>query len=165
MKKIYLVRHAKSSWKDPLLDDVERPLNNRGKRDAPFMGNILKQLEILPDKVLTSPAKRAKKTAKMICREISYPSAEIRTSRILYEHSIDEVLELIQKTDDDINSIMLVGHNPTLTSLNNYLSDIRIDNIPTCGIVFLEFKTDVWKDVGIETGKLVTFEYPKKYLI
>ena len=164
MKKLYLVRHAKSSWKQPELSDFERPLNKRGKRDAPFMGNILNEKGIMPDLIISSPAVRAYTTARIIAEEIGYPPEKIETNEDIYEASAGEILDIINGIEDHNNTVMIFGHNPGFTSLSNYLSGKFIDNIPTCGISIIEFDVDKWEDVVLNGGKLISFEFPKKYI-
>ncbi len=163
MKRLYLVRHAKSSWDFPELPDFERPLNDRGRRDAPYMGKVLKDLKVNPDKIISSPVVRAYVTARTIASQIEYPLEQIETSEKIYENDAGELIDLIQSTDDDLGSLMMFGHNPALTLLNNYLSDKSLDNIPTCAIVCLDFKVQSWKEVQTDKGEFVFFEYPKKY--
>ncbi len=163
MKTLYLVRHAKSSWKDSSLDDIERPLNKRGKRDAPFMGELLKEKGINPELIISSSAKRASKTAQAIAEQIGYPKKDIIFDEEIYEASSRELIDYIKQLDDKFNSVMLFGHNPGFTMLNNYLSKKYIDNIPTCGIVALEFNNS-WKDIGKNSAKYLFFDYPKKYM-
>ena len=163
MKTLYLVRHAKSSWKNPELVDFDRPLNKRGKRDAPFMGEVLMDKKVKPDYILASPAKRTKKTAIEIAEKISFPVKDISFNEELYEASMNSLLSLIKKIDGKHNSVMIFGHNPGLTTLNNLISNHYIDNIPTCGIVAL--KTDKeWKEIGKNSFSFVFFEHPKMYL-
>lgn len=162
MKIIYLIRHAKSSWKDHRLTDFNRPLNKRGKKDAPFMGEKLKEKHIKPDLILSSPANRAKKTAQAIAEKISYPAEKIGFNDEFYDASEITILNHIKKLDEKFNSIMIFGHNPGLTQLNNLISDNYIDNIPTCGIVALEYDKN-WSEVGKNSCRIIFFEYPKKY--
>lgn len=163
MKTIYLARHAKSYWKDQSIPDFDRPLNSRGKRDAPFMGKILKDKMIKPDLIISSPAKRTKKTAIAIAIKIGYPEKDIIYNEELYEASSNTILKLIKKIDEKYESVMIFGHNPGLTMLNNQISDFYIDNIPTCGIVALNLD-DKWNSIGKNTCKHLFFEYPKLYL-
>ncbi len=102
MKKLTLVRHAKSSWKYPNLDDLDRPLNKRGRRDAPMMGKRLAKDKALPDLMISSPAKRAWKTAKIIAREVGYQKANIEKNIALYEAGVSELIQVIQKIDEQI---------------------------------------------------------------
>lgn len=161
MKTLYLVRHAKSSWKQPELSDFKRPLNKRGKNDAPFMGKLLSDKGVNPGLVITSPAKRAATTAKIIASEINYPKGKIIFDENIYEATGRELLEIISGTEENYNSVMLFGHNPGLTVLQNNLSDHFIDNIPTCGVVALKFKTS-WKEIELNSAGFMFFEYPKK---
>jgi phosphohistidine phosphatase len=162
MKIIYLVRHAKSYWGDQSLSDFDRPLNKRGKLDAPFMGNILNEKKVMPELMISSPAKRTKKTAISIAEKISYSEMKILFIDELYEASSNIILKLIKKIEDNYNSVMLFGHNPGLTMLNNHISLTYIDNIPTCGVVALEFDGK-WSGLDKDVCKQLFFEYPKLY--
>lgn len=164
MKKIILIRHAKSSWDDPNHTDFERPLNKRGKRDAPFMGKLLKKENIIPDLIISSPAVRALTTAQIISEELDYPKKKIVIEDCIYESGIKEIESIIQKLDDKYKTVILFGHNPTFTSYANHLGDKYIDNLPTCGIVGLKLDIDNWTEVERGKGKVYLFEYPKKYL-
>jgi len=164
MKQLFLVRHAKSSWKDTSLTDFERPLNKRGKRDAPFMGKLFYEMNIKPDLIISSTAVRAYTTAKTVAENIGYPVEKIEATKFLYECNSNELIDFIRSVDNKINSLMIFGHNPTLTLTHNYLSDKRIDNIPTCALAAIEFYTDNWKKIEIGSGRNFLFEYPKKYL-
>ncbi|MBT8379033.1 MAG: histidine phosphatase family protein [Ignavibacteria bacterium] len=163
MKTLYLVRHAKSSWKDSSLDDIERPLNKRGKRDAPFMGELLSEKGIKPNVMFSSPAKRASKTAQAIAEQIGYPKNDIIFDEAIYEASSRELVDFIKKIDDQYNSVMIFGHNPGFTMLNNFLSKEYIDNLPTCGVIALEFNSS-WKDIDKNSAKVLFFDYPKRYM-
>ncbi|MEO1054867.1 MAG: histidine phosphatase family protein [Bacteroidota bacterium] len=162
MKTLYLVRHAKSSWADPSLSDFERPLNGRGKRDAPVMGGRLKRRGIMPDLMLSSPAKRAFKTCKVIAKEIGYPKESIVRDRAVYHADEDELLEIMQQQDDKYESIMLFGHNPGFTYFANELAHTEIDNIPTCGVFACELNIEQWSELRFGTAKMLFFDYPKK---
>ena len=163
MKTLYLVRHAKSSWKDNSLKDFDRPLNERGKRDAPFMGKLIREKGINPDIIISSPAKRAISTAKYFSAEFNKSKKEIIENNNIYEAGAGQLIDIINSIADNNNSAMLFGHNPGFTMLSNYLADKRIDNIPTCGVVTITFDVDSWKEIEVGTGKLIEFEYPKKY--
>jgi phosphohistidine phosphatase len=164
MKILYICRHAKSSWDYPELHDFERPLNNRGKRDAPLMGKILYEKNINVDKIISSPAKRAYKTAKIIAKYIGFNITAIQKDEKIYSASAGELIAIIQKVPDSVSSLMIFGHNPAFTSLNNYLSDISLDNIPTSGIVCLKFDISSWKEIDPQRSKQIFFEYPKLHL-
>jgi phosphohistidine phosphatase len=164
MKTLTLIRHAKSSWKDPTLPDWDRPLNKRGRRDAPMMGGRLAAREAYADLLITSSAVRAMTTAEAIAAEIEYPADEILVAERLYGADEFEILEVIQNLDDAWDRVMLVGHNPGLTDLVNALSPTGIDNLPTCGIVELTYDTESWALVGRIDSVAVDYDYPKKDL-
>ncbi len=161
MKKLILMRHAKSSWDDSAINDFERPLNTRGKHDAPEMGKRLAKLKILPELMVSSPAKRARKTAKVVAKEIGYPKDKIVLRQEIYEAGTSDLLEVIRKFDNSHSQVMMFGHNPGFTSLANLISDCRIDNIPTCGVFCVEFPVADWSEITPGCGAMVFFDYPK----
>ena len=163
MKTLYLARHAKSSWKHPELSDIERPLNKRGKRDAPYIGNLLKEKGVKPNILISSPAVRARKTAVVIAERIDYTKSKILIDDKIYESSSTELLNIIKSFDDKYNSVMMFGHNPGFTMLNNYLTNSFIDNIPTCGVVGIRFKSS-WEKIDNASGKAFFFIYPKLFI-
>ena len=162
MRTLYLIRHAKSSWEDPEMDDFDRPLNKRGKRDAPLMGRRLSGRGICPGLMITSPAKRAIVTARTVAKEVGYAEKEIETHEAIYGGGVPHLLEVIQEIDDSNDQAMLFGHNPGLTALALDLTDARIDNIPTCGVFCIRFDVASWREVDRGTGEMVFFDYPKK---
>ncbi|HNU42759.1 MAG TPA: histidine phosphatase family protein, partial [Cyclobacteriaceae bacterium] len=139
MKKLYLIRHAKSSWDHPDLRDFDRPLNKRGQKDAPRMGKRLKEKRITPDVMLSSPAERALATCQAIARVLGFDNAKIKTNQKLYHASEDGILDVIRNLKDSPRDseevVLLFGHNPGLTEFANVLLNQTIDNIPTCGVV------------------------------
>ena len=161
MKKVYLVRHAKSSWKDSSQDDFERPLNKRGKLDAPLMGAKLHDKKIVPDIILSSPALRAKTTAEIIAKKIEYKK-EIVYKKNIYEASASTLHKILTKIADKNRVAFLFGHNPSLNELAEKYINFN-ENIPTCGIVEIEFDCDSWVDISVKNAKMVSFDYPKKY--
>ncbi|MFI5322702.1 MAG: SixA phosphatase family protein [Thermodesulfobacteriota bacterium] len=161
-KTLFIVRHAKSSWDDTGLDDRERPLNRRGKEEAPKMGKHLSGYTVKPDMITSSPAVRALKTAEKIAKELGFKKSDVLVNEMIYTFNGGNLMDVIRGFDDKYRSVMLVGHNPAITALVNELSNADIDNIPTCGIVLLEFEDGRWKDVGKGRGKLLEFDYPKK---
>ncbi len=162
MKELFLVRHAKSSWEDPTLSDFDRPLNRRGKEDAPFMGEHLRHLGVKPDLILSSPARRAKKTAKIMAEKLGYPKDKIEWVELIYEATPQALLYLVCQLPDDAKHVVIVGHNPGLTMLSNILGDITIDNIPTSGVVAIAFDASRWYEACRMQGHTILFEYPKK---
>lgn len=165
MKTLYVVRHAKSSWDDPDLSDFERPLNARGKRDAPRMGKRLKEKDLTPDCVISSPARRAHSTAKRICAVLAFDKNKIKTERKLYHASEETILSIVQGIKSSFDTVLIFGHNPGLTDFVNEIlneeSGIFIDNIPTCGVVALTFNVDNWSNVEWKKGKMIFYDYPK----
>ena len=162
MKTLYIARHAKSSWDFPELTDIDRPLNGRGNKNAPEMGQRLFKRNIKPDLLLSSPANRAFTTAQKIAQEIGYPLEEISTSQEIYHVGSGELMDIVRGQNDSINSLMIFGHNPGFTWFANSLTGENIDNIPTCGIVAIEFDVDSWSNIEAGEGKLIFFDYPKK---
>ena len=164
MKTLYLLRHAKSSWKYQDLSDFDRPLSSRGRRDAPFMGKLMQQKGIMPEHIVSSPATRAITTAREVAEGMGYDAEQIEMDQNLYEAGNGAILAAIQRTEDDYNSLMLAGHNPGITTVAEMLSGARIDNIVTCGIVQIDFKLDRWANIGSDNGQFIFFEFPRKYL-
>jgi phosphohistidine phosphatase len=163
MKTIYLIRHAKSDWGVANLSDFDRPLNNRGKRDAPFMGKQLKELSIYPDCIVSSPAKRALQTTKLICSEINYPFNKVEFIDSIYDSSLKNLTQVLNGLSDNYKNVFLVGHNPGLTELSDYLTEDYLDNISTCGIVKIELEINDWKEIIQGIGIKRFFIYPKLY--
>jgi phosphohistidine phosphatase len=160
-KELLLVRHAKSSWDDPYLDDHDRPLNDRGLRNAPEMGKRLQKWSIRPDVWISSTALRAMTTAEILAEQVGFPPDQIQRSKDLYHASAADLQEFIAELDDQIDSAMLFGHNPGMTSLVANLYGLTIDNIPTCGVVHLQFIEADWKAASSELPARATFDFPK----
>lgn len=164
MKNLILVRHAKSSWKDADLDDHDRPLNKRGLRDAPFMAKLLKKEKVDPDLIVSSSAERALTTAKEFAEKLKYPKDKIISTREIYLAELDDLVEYARQLSEKNETVMLFGHNPGITLFANYLAGNNgIDNIPTCGICSFGIEAKSWTEVSEGKGKLLSFEYPKKY--
>lgn len=162
MKKLFIIRHAKSSWKDLSLDDFDRPLNKRGFRDAPFMGKLLYKKDIIPDVIISSPANRAKTTIETITKELKYIHNIIYNESI-YDAALSSLINILKKIEDKNNIVFLVGHNPSLNALAYEFVGFE-ENIPTCGIIEIKFDTNNWADIANNNAKLISFEYPKKYI-
>lgn len=164
MKTLTVVRHAKSSWSDPYLDDRRRPLNKRGNRDAPVMGQRILEHDIRPSLIVSSPAARAWTTAKIIAGEISYPLEFLQRDDRLYHASRERILAVIADQDAGFNSLMIVGHNPGLTDFSNFLSPGLTGNLPTTGVVSVEIDQDDWNLAAQPETRLVVYDYPKKVI-
>jgi phosphohistidine phosphatase len=161
MKTLTLVRHAKSSWKNNELGDRERPLNARGKHDAPMMGQRIVAVGIRPSLIISSPAVRAWSTAKIIAREIGYPREFLQREKAVYLASLDSLLDVMVAQDAEFNNVLLVGHNPGLTQFANYLSPGITDNLPTAGVVAVEFDQEDWNLYTQPETRLIAYDYPK----
>lgn len=161
MKSIYLLRHAKSSWKDAELSDIDRPLNKRGKSDAAMMGKYFSKKHILPELIISSPAKRAFKTACLIASELDYEEKNIHIDMALYGANVVELLSIIQQLEASLDKVMLVGHNPAFTLALPFFTGERIDNLPTCGLVRIDFENKRWNLIREGKGKLKLFQFPR----
>lgn len=161
MKTLFLVRHAKSSRDDPSLPDRERPLDERGLRDAPAMGKRLAERKIKPDLLVSSPAVRALTTAHLIADELGYARDDIAIDDRLYASSADGLLAVVRVLDNKLGSVMLFGHNPEFTDLAQRLSG-EITDMPTCAVAKFRFDTKAWADVGESTPSKVSLDSPKK---
>lgn len=163
MKEICLLRHAKSSWKYPDLDDFERPLKKRGRNDISLMGEVVNGLGFLPDLLISSPATRAAITARAVAAAINYPVEEIMYMASIYEAGEKDLIRILSRLDDNFNRVMLVGHNPSMTFLANTIGDRPISNLPTSGVYCVKMAMSSWTDVKETTGSMQYFEFPKKY--
>jgi len=161
MKIITLVRHAKSSWGDSSLRDHDRPLNRRGERDAPEMGRRIVNHGIRPSLIITSPAVRARTTAKLIAKEINYPLEFLQGEDSLYLASLDDLLDAVVAQDDGFNNLMVVGHNPGLTDFANFLLPGLTNNLPTAGVVSVQLDQDDWHLHERPKAELLAYDYPK----
>lgn len=161
MKILYLCRHAKSSWADPGMDDLDRPLNDRGLRNAPHMAHVFEQRGEPLDLILTSPAERALTTAKFFQEALALKKEAFVQDRSIYLAEKDTLLRILHALPATADRVMLFGHNPGFTELVQHLSDAGIDNLPTCGLVRIDFPLDDWLHIGKHSGTLVWFDYPK----
>ena len=159
------MRHAKANLGDAFENDFDRTLSDRGKKDAPEMGKRLKKNGVKPDLIISSPAARALKTAKEVAKEIDYPEKNIVTEPEIYQADIIDLIKVIRNLDDKNNKVMLFGHNPGLTGLVGYLTNQFIDNIPTSGVVQINFDFQTWKQVTQQSGKFISFDYPKNQTV
>ena len=161
MKMLTIVRHAKSSWNEPGLSDRERPLNKRGQHDAPRMGKCIADAGIRPSLIVSSPATRAWTTAQIIAEELSYPVEFLQREDSLYLASLNDILDVIVAQDDGFNSLMVVGHNPGLTNMVNFLSPGITGNLPTAGVVSVTIDQDDWKLYEQPNTELILHDCPK----
>jgi phosphohistidine phosphatase len=161
MKKIFLIRHAKSSWDDPAIKDFERPLNNRGERDAPFMAaRFSHAFEV--GLYLSSSAARALATASVFHKLAKNTEVKLLQDNRIYEALLQDLLSVLCDLPDSLESVALFGHNPGLSHLITYLTGDLVD-MPTCSIAEIELKHDTWKALGQNTATLLSFDYPKQH--
>ncbi len=162
MKTLYLVRHANAPSNNSQITDHERPLDLLGEQDASGMGHRLQELTPLPTYIISSSAVRAKTTASILAEAINYPVQDLIIDERLYEAESDDVLTIIHELENEVQSAMLIGHNPTFTYLINTLAGSQISSVPTCGMATLRFPTNTWSKIGHGQGELLDFDYPKK---
>ncbi|OQY92543.1 MAG: phosphohistidine phosphatase [Sphingobacteriales bacterium UTBCD1] len=160
MKILILIRHAKSSQGDGTINDFERPLNERGKNDAPVMARRLIARGIKVDMLISSPAKRAAKTAKLFAKELEIENEKIVFKTELYLASVDIFYDVIEKANNNAGCIAVFSHNPSVTDFANDLTEVHVDNIPTCGIFAIKADTGNWADFGMAKKKFLFFDYP-----
>jgi phosphohistidine phosphatase len=161
LKTIILIRHAKSDWVNLGLNDFDRPLNERGKKDAPIMANRLLEKKITIDAFISSPAKRAAKTAGFFVEAFHREKGEIIFKPELYMAAPSVFFKVITKTDDTFNSIAVFSHNNGITDFINMLTDTRIDNMPTCGVFAIKAQCETWKEFMDCKKDFWFFDYPK----
>lgn len=162
MKRLFLLRHAKSSWDDPARADFDRPLAPRGERDAPRIGQRLRARLDAPAVIVTSPAARALATAELVARELGLPREALRTEPELYLASPAAILTVAARQDNDLASLLLVGHNPGITELvNRLLPAMALDNLATAGVVVIDADTVHWRAVVRARCTLAHYDYPK----
>lgn len=159
MKKLYILRHAKSSWDNPILADFERPLNERGLKTADFMGKFISKNDFLPDLILSSPATRARETANII-KKTAELQAEIKFEENIYEASPQMLLKILSEIKENFQNVMLVGHNPGLEGLIKTLTG-ELQSMPTAGLAVVEVNTEKWKEIKPESGILQNLVRPK----
>jgi phosphohistidine phosphatase len=161
MKTLLIIRHAKSSWELTAVSDFDRPLNDRGKHDAPEMAKRLLKEKISIDAFISSPAKRAKKTAQLFIQEFHRSKDEIIYIPELYNASISVFYEVATNLDDAYNSAAIFSHNPGVTEFVNSLTTYKIDDMPTCGIFAVKIHCDTWHDFEKASKEFWFFNFPK----
>ena len=160
MKKLIIVRHSKSSWKDMSLSDFNRPLNGRGKSDGPLMADYLKSKINKIDYLHSSSSVRTFETSKYFINQIQFGKVEYDDS--LYHSSATSILNMISNYSADYQSVMIIAHNPGLTNLINNVTNISLDNLPTTGIAEIDFDCDTWNNISRENSTLLDLRFPKQ---
>lgn len=164
MKKLTLVRHAKSSWKYPELSDFDRPLNKRGKRDLPEVAQRLLEQEIIPDQIFSSSAKRAMKTTEAISACLNLKGDQVQEIPELYEACAETLKYLLQNLPESIRHIMIIGHNPGLERLCFDLTQEIPLKFPTAAVAHMHLSITQWHELADGCATLTYFDYPKKHL-
>jgi phosphohistidine phosphatase len=160
MKLLTLIRHAKSDWDNDLYD-FDRPLNAKGEKDAPKMGEYLAQNLPKVDLIISSPADRATSTAKIIADKVGYPIEKIQFIDELYLCSVSEYIEVLMDQNPKINHIFLISHNPGTTGFANLLTGGSLEEVPTCAVINISLDFYKWADIEPDTGKLLKYFTPK----
>ncbi len=158
MKTLVLVRHGKSSW-EYSVDDKDRPLNERGINDGHLVSSVFDSRDMGIDAIFSSPASRALHTCLIFLRQLNFPFSKFELSDMLYDFSGDSVFEFVRSLDNNLKTVMIFGHNHAFTHIANSLGNSYIDNVPTSGLVHLEFQTDQW--ASVEKGITVQTIFPK----
>ena len=162
MNKLYIIRHAKSSWGDFTEPDFDRPLNERGKRDAPLMATRLNKKDPSITQFISSPAKRASKTCKAFCKAFDFNEDEIIFKHELYHASVATFYKVVSGISAKEHSVALFSHNPGITEFINSLNTaVKVDNMPTCGIYGVSINTESWADFATAEKTCILFDYPK----
>ena len=162
MKTLYIIRHAKSSWGDLTSPDFERPLNDRGKKDAPEMATRLKEKKAKIDVFISSPAKRAQKTCKAFCKIFDYPEEKVVFKEELYHAAVETFYNVITSIDNAHHSAAVFSHNPGITLfINSLKTAVQVDNMPTCGIFAVTTNIADWQDFKSARKEFALFDYPK----
>lgn len=165
MKSIHFIRHAKSSWSSGASRDIDRPLNSRGKRDAPVMAKRLKDKGVIVDGIVKSPAQRITETIVPFVELFDITADQIITEPKIYEGSLSDILDVVQSVPADWNSIFLFGHNPAMTYLAEYFGRTDILNVPTCGILHVMSDSDTWTYMNESNSKIDAYYYPKQEIV
>ncbi len=161
-KTLLVIRHAKSSWDISSLNDFERPLNDRGKKDAPMMAKRLIEKNIDIDAFVSSPAKRARKTAELFCNTYNKDDDFVIFMSMLYHAPMEVFYEVIDQLDDKFSTVAIFSHNPGITEfVNTLIESVQLDNMPTCGIFAVQIQCDKWKDFKKSKKDFLFFDYPK----
>lgn len=161
MKTLYLIRHAKSAWDSSAVSDFDRPLNDRGKSDVPRMTAFLRASKIRVDQIISSSAIRANSTARLIARGLEMDESSVLLDRRIYLADVHQLQSILREISDEWQSVMLVGHNPTLTDCANALTGDSLNNLPTCSVYGVELAIDSWLKLRNGVGKRTLFQVPK----
>jgi phosphohistidine phosphatase len=160
MKKLYLIRHAKASWDNPDQPDYDRPLTELGEKDCHAMAMQLKEQKTVPDKMISSSAARAMKTAEIFAEVLNFPEKKIVSDIHIYTGGVEELVSMIKAFDAKLNTVFIFGHNPSLTLLAHFLCEGLRMTITTCGVLSIGFDMKNWEDIVETEGKLLAYDHP-----
>ena len=160
-RELILIRHTKSSWADFSIPDFDRPIKKDRAEDAKKMATYLRLLKLQPDLIICSPAKRTRQTAEYFCDKLKYDFEKIQFDKRIYESSEQDILQVVQETDADVKTLVLIGHNPSITHFANLFIEEKIDEMPTTGVAWIEFESPDWEIDRTSRGKLKYFLTPK----
>ncbi|HWQ25619.1 MAG TPA: histidine phosphatase family protein [Chlorobaculum sp.] len=163
MKTIYLVRHAKAGWENSLTADFDRSLSDRGIKDAREMSRHLLYKGIVPELIVSSPAKRALTTAEIFADTLASNPEEIVQRVEIYQGGPDELAEIVQSLPEECRTVMLFGHNPVISMFASWLAGKSMASMETCGIVCIELGKTKWKDAGRKKGTVLWYDYPGRH--
>ncbi len=161
MEKLTLIRHAKSDWSSAAASDFDRPLNSRGNKAAPVMAARIRGRDQIPDLLVSSPAQRAVETVELLAHELDLPQDQIICQRGIYEASLETLIEIVRHLPE-AEHVALVGHNPGLTQLGQWLCPQAPEWLPTCAVLELELAVGDWLSVSPSCATLLYYDYPKK---
>ena len=161
MKKLIIIRHAKSDWEDISLDDFDRPLNDRGLSDAQLMGRFLNDKALNPDLIMCSPSLRTTKTAELIAIETGHEKI-ISRNQYIYEAYVNTLQDIVSFIEDTNDTVFLIGHNPGVSALAYMLCGLK-ESVPTCATIEIDFDCDSWMEASKENSTLISYDFPKKF--
>lgn len=161
MKKLIIIRHGKSSWEYDDIFDIDRPLKQRGIKNGYQMAQRLKDANLLPDLLYTSPAARALHTSIIFCRHLNVPFEHLKVVEDFYHLDADGIINYVKNTPNSADTLMIFGHNPVFTELADGFTKQAIDNVPTTGVVLLSFNINQWNDISPDLVVEEIFDYPK----
>ncbi|MEO8146584.1 MAG: histidine phosphatase family protein [Bacteroidia bacterium] len=163
MKTLVLIRHSKSSYFTDEHNDIDRPLNERGYKDAEMMCDVLKKEKLKIGKIISSPAVRAISTALIFAHGLKVNYENVAINKLLYQCGKEKILEVIKAQEDELNQMMIVGHNPDFEELLRYLVKEKIEKYPTTGIALVTFNVTKWNDINHQKGKLIKLLLPEQF--
>ncbi len=163
MKTLYLIRHAKSDRGNQFIKDIDRPLSERGYKDAYFMSELMKREGCIPDILISSPAVRAYSTALIFLKTFGWSEKRLKINEMLYAETIEIYLAEFKATANNFGSVMVFAHNPTIADVSNIFCHDSIQEFPTCAINCLEFEVESWGEISPGKGKQRFFDFPKNH--